>query len=173
MKTTSTLRNGATILLVASGLFSSSGVGAASCSVCDGVEYREDLVIPSPEFNGATCKDAVLFAETYDDTDESCPEFRLVLEPFCCPSVALTCSICQGPTLLDDLEIPDTDGVTCGQLALVMFGYEATSANCTIIQDVEEFCCPDEYDPTTSTYRPTYSVTSPPDSRYVSTLLYY
>ncbi len=133
-----------------------SSADAATCQICDGAEdYREDLLAPSPEFFGfpgleMKCKDVVLMSTEIDEFSEDCPNFRY-FEAFCCPSVASSCSICQGVQLVfSDLEIPDSDGVTCGLAAFLAAQYNVTSQECTDMHMLESLCCPCGDDPLNS-----------------------
>jgi len=163
------------IVVFASSLLLPRAVVADTCQVCAGSDYR-DVVIPISDSEGTTvtCQDVVLSAAAYDEDDEVCLSLKYS-EALCCPDVASTCTICQGPVLYDYLEIPDTDGVTCGMFALLMAEFDIASQNCTDFQVMEEVCCPDEYDPAPSTSPPGIFSSPPPTflSRYVLSLCYY
>jgi hypothetical protein len=143
-----------------------SGAAAASCQVCGGAGYREDTVIPSADLDYASCEDVVSTAAVVDESSDECLILRYAVEALCCPSVASTCSICQGAQLDYFLEIPESDGVNCGQLAYYVAGLDISSQNCTDIQDVEVLCCPVTYDPpeTMAPTSPPISVSSPTSS---------
>lgn len=47
----------------------------------------------------------------------------------------------------DDVIIPGLGGLTCVELAYSATFVEMTSANCTMLQDLEAYCCPDPDSP--------------------------
>ena len=56
------------------------------------------------------------------------------------------CSFCEGKTILDDVKIPDTPGLTCEFTAYSAKTIEASSDECTDLSLVEWVCCPDDLD---------------------------
>ncbi len=111
--------------------------------MCDGVEIREDMEIPVEGVDGLTCAEVVATAPTFDASSGECVDGKFS-EALCCPSAASTCSICKGTKLYGDVVIPGTDGMTtCAEVAFGAARYEMTSANCTVFEDMEAFCCPD------------------------------
>ena len=137
---------------------------ASTCSICKGTRLLDDIIVPGTD--GGSCAQLAIFVAKYDITSENCTDIQ-DWEAFCCPDAvtvsATTCYLCgeEGVGSFDDVEIPDQNGVTCGQTALWAVSYEVGSENCATAQMVEEFCCPDAATPISSTESPT----SPPISR--------
>ncbi len=118
------------------------------CNFCDGGTVRQDTEIPYFDgyFGGQTCGDILTSTESEGATSEKCGD-AIFTEALCCPSKASTCSICKGVDLRDDVIIPGSGGLTCVELAYSATFVEMTSANCTMLQDLEAYCCPDPDSP--------------------------
>jgi hypothetical protein len=112
----------------------------ALCNFCDGGSIRGDTLIPDQD--GITCERALEIVATEESSSENCAAAQYA-EALCCPSKASTCSICKGADLREDVVVPGSDGMTCVEVAYFVAEYEMTSANCTLYQDLEAFCCPD------------------------------
>jgi hypothetical protein len=148
------------------------GGTSTACQVCDGAKYREDMAIPVPELAGATCESVILVAQNNVDATSGCLDLKYA-EALCCPSVASTCSICQGAQLYDYLELPDY-ALTCGEFAFQVAEFDVASQDCTDFQRVEQICCPDAYDPP-ETVPPTSppSVSSSPPTFYPTRCVFF
>lgn len=57
------------------------------------------------------------------------------------------CSFCDGKTILDDVTIPDSHGLTCEFTAFSAKTIDASSDECTSLSFSEWVCCPDDVDP--------------------------
>ena len=72
---------------------------------------------------------------------------------------ASTCSFCAGADVDEAMEIPYTDGVTCGMAILAASVYEEGTDDCSALHAGESICCPEAVlsDRTTASgYSPRY-----------------
>ncbi len=112
----------------------------APCKVCDG-DFRQDMLVPFENVDGATCADAVLGSSLYCSS-------RQFAEALCCPSAASTCSICKGTKLLADVEVTDyLTGVTwsCRDIAYYAAQKKPSTSDCRVYLSWEAYCCPDVF----------------------------
>jgi hypothetical protein len=56
---------------------------------------------------------------------------------------ASPCSFCEGVDVDQAIELPYTDGMTCGTVTLASSVLEEGTEDCSLIQGSEVFCCPE------------------------------
>lgn len=126
---------------------SASGV-LVPCKMCEGKNILDDVEIPGT--NGLTCEFASFSVSTFDASSEECTSFALA-ELTCCPNPPndseseglVPCAFCEGKEILNDVEIPGMNGLTCEFTSFSASSFDASSGECTGLALVELVCCPD------------------------------
>lgn len=116
--------------------------------MCEGKNILDDVEIPGT--NGLTCEFASFSVSTFDASSEECTSFALA-ELTCCPNPPndseseglVPCAFCEGKEILNDVEIPGMNGLTCEFTSFSASSFDASSGECTGLALVELVCCPD------------------------------
>jgi len=116
------------------------------CIVCsDGITADPDSFIPGAE--GETCASLISAAKTTMLEGTPLCEYVKGIEPLCCPApVDSSCNFCPSGLSAGNalLEVPDSDGLTCGDLVVYAAAVENESETCSDIMMAEVLCCPEE-----------------------------
>ncbi len=118
------------------------------CNICDGVEVLNDVEIPGG--NGMTCELLVFSYASAEVTTEDCINAQTIAQSLCClPSttqsspVSSPCKFCDGRQVLNDVEIPGLNGLTCEFTAYSATLVDASADECTVLALAELVCCPE------------------------------
>ena len=105
---------------------------------------------PGERIRGQTCGSLKALVDNELNGTESCLTLRQQ-ESVCCPSSTDSqCQFCEGGIIDLDLVPPDTGGNSCRAVKVMAAKISNESTSCTIIQQQERACCPEELSPVNS-----------------------
>lgn len=109
------------------------------CTFCEDGMIDASLEIPGTE--GRTCGSQKERTENLNGLTNLCRTIQQA-EDVCCPeSIVNACTFCEEGIDNLDLELPDSEGRTCGTVNALAATMEEGSELCTILKQAESKCC--------------------------------
>ncbi len=97
-----------------------------------------------------TCELLVFSHASAEVTTEDCINAKTIAQSVCCPPsttpsspVSSPCKFCDGRQVLNDVEIPGLNGLTCEFTAYSATLVDASADECTVLALAELVCCPE------------------------------